>query len=223
MTMRLTTRILSILTALLLAACAHRPSGEPTESLGDKTKGVIAASTTYTDGTRTLDSWFYIRKKGESNKDNFIRLSAKPPASTGSGLLALTLSTIGTHSIGDFPDTPDHSGRVLAVQLEPGEYELYSWTIYVQAVNGYGYISPKAPPTPLPFQVQAGVITYLGNLHGQTVMGQNVFGMDVPGGGIPSITDRLERDKPMLKAKFPMLQDWPITSANLNGKEWAQQ
>lgn len=214
---KLISRALALLSVVVVTGCANIPSGNPSAELGDKSKGVVTASLTYANGTHTMDAWFYIRQKGETDKDKSIRLGAKPPATTGAGMLGMLMPTRGT----SFSEDPDRSGRVLAVSLPPGDYELYSWTLYIQVVGGYGYISPKTPPPPLPFSVKAGQVTYLGNLHAETLMGKNLFGISVPGSGVATIKDERQRDQPLIDEKFPMLEGWPVVNADLNGKAWA--
>ena len=214
---KMLSRFALLLTSLIITGCATGTSGESSAELSDRTKGVVAASTTYDVGTRTMDAWFFIRKKSETDKDKFVRLSAQPPFSERP---AFGLLSPIAHLAQELPGTPGHAGRVMAVSLEPGEYELYSWTLYIQIMGGYGYISPKTPPKPLPFVVNAGQITYLGNLHGKTLMGSNIFGLSVPGDGTAVISNDFEHDIPLLKAKFPMLLNWPINDAQLNGQAW---
>jgi len=209
--------IISTLLALL-TGCANLPSGEPSQELANKINGVVAASVTFKKDTQTNNTWYYIRKKGEADKDKFIRLSAVKPFSTGLENLG-SLPFIGGGS-STFANRPDREGRVLAVSVEPGEYELYSWQLYIHLFNGYGYITHNVPPKPLTFMVKPGEVIYLGSLHGETIMGRNVFGLPVPGSGAPEIRDEYERDIPMLKARFPMLSDWLITSAKLDGQSW---
>lgn len=209
------------LMVLAVVGCANTPSGEPLQELGDTSKGVIATSISYAPGTRTMDAWFFVRKKGDTDKDNYIRLKANPPITTGRGLLALAAPGAGGPRLAS---DPGRLGRVIAVSLPPGDYELFSWTLYIQAAGagGYGYISPKEEPPPLPFSVIAGQVTYLGSLHGQTIMGKNVFGMTIPGNGRALITDKLEQDLPYIRSKFPMISTWPVIKADLDGKSWAE-
>lgn len=212
-------RCMALLVMLMATGCANTPSGEPTESLGDASQGVLATSISYTPGTRTMDAWFYLRKKGDTDKENYIRLKANPPLTTGRGFLALAAPGAGGPRL---PTVGGRLGRVIAISLPPGDYELVSWTLYIQAVGGYGYISPKEEPPPLPFSVTAGQVTYLGSLHGQTIMGKNVFGMSIPGSGNAIITDNFDLDMPHIRSKFPMISSWPVSKADLDGKTWAQ-
>ena len=180
------------------------PSGDSVAELNDKSKGILLASVTAETGKHTHDAWFYIRRKGDA--DNSERLAA-------SGF-----SMFGKPN--DFPQRSPRTGRLLAISLDPGEYELFTWTLYIQTFGGYGYISPKNPPTPLPFSVVAGRITYLGYLHLDTLMGKNIFGLSIPAGGGPEITDNFEDDRSLMAQKFPMLTTWPLEKASLSGASW---
>lgn len=189
----------------LFVGCASMPSGGSVAELGDKSKGVLLVSVTSERGKQTHDAWFYVRKKGEIDKNT--RLAA-------SGF-----SMFGKSN--DFPQRSSRTGRLLAIPLEPGEYELFSWTLYIQVFGGYGYISPKVAPPPLAVSVAAGKVTYLGYLHLDTLMGANVFGLSIPGGGRPFVTDNFEEDRALMASKFPMLAVWPLEKAELDGTKWS--
>ncbi len=214
-------RLFVAITSAIIVGCANMPSGEPTAELTDTNNGVAEAVITFSKGTRTMDAWFYVRRKGEADKNKYIRLSAKPPMSSASFVAFSPL--LSSMAQPDFPDMPNRSGRAMAVSLPPGDYEMYSWTLYIQTFGGYGYISPSKPPQPLSFIIRPGRITYLGNLHADTVMGKNFVGIDIPGDGAIDVSDKFERDDAFIKAKFPKLSNWPVDKAQLNGKLWAPQ
>jgi hypothetical protein len=208
----------AFVSSAILAGCANMPSGEPSVALGDANNGVVAATITFLNGTHTMDAWVYIRKKGETDKDKYVRLSAIEPFSRRSMVAFSPLLTSIAQP--DFADTTNRSGRALAVPLSPGEYEIYSWRLYIRTFGGYGYVSPRTEEKPLPLVVTAGRITHLGSLHAETLMGHNLVGIDVPAGGIIHISDASERDISFVKEKFPTLNDWPIDKANLDPKSW---
>ncbi len=201
-----------------LTACSQIPGFEPRVDGNNKSMGVLSASITYAASTQTMNAWFYVRKKGSSGDDGSLRLAAKSHSANSGGLIFSGM----VRNI-DFPDTPNRGGRVFAMSLDPGEYELHSWDIFVQTPGGYGDITPSAAPQPLPFTVKPGAITYLGSLHGQTVMGKNVLGMDVPASGTAEISDKSDRDLPMIFDKYPMLEGWPVLNAHLETPGWAQR
>jgi hypothetical protein len=187
---------------LAFSGCESMPSGDPAAALRDPTKGILVASVTADAGKLTNDGWFYVRKKGD--KGDGVRLAA-------SGL-----SLLGKDN--DFPERSPRTGRLLAVPLEPGEYELFTWTLYIKALGGgYGYISPKTPPPPQAFTVSAGKITYLAYLHIDTITGKNIFGLPIPVGGNPEIADNFASDKALMLKKFPALSAWPMENAALSG------
>jgi hypothetical protein len=49
-------------------------------------------------------------------------------------------------------------------------------------------------------------VVYLGDFHGMTEGGRNLFGMKVTGGGYPELRDRRQRDVPMFEAKYPQFR-----------------
>lgn len=107
-------------------------------------------------------------EKGDYNDSNAVRLDAN-----GFNLF---------ENKNDFPEKPARIGRLLAVSLKPGENELYSWKVFVRTFGGHGYIYPRVRPVALPFVVKAGRITYLGSMHLETLMGKNLFGLEIPAG-----------------------------------------
>ena len=163
----------------------------------DRRKGVLLAAVTSDGHFAIKDAWYFFRKKGTEEE---LRLDAF-------GLGGLFIKP------DDYPDQKTIDGRLLAVILEPGDYELIGWMLYVSRAGGYGYISPKSPPQPFPFTISSANITYLGNLHIDTVLAKNFFGIKIPAGGIPRISDNLEVDALLMKKKYPKLVDWPIRTS----------
>lgn len=189
---------------LLSLSCASMPNPtEPTAKV-DLSKGVLLAAVTSDGSSQVMDAWFFYRRKGTAEE---LRLDAFGVA----GLLKKP---------NDFNSADSRMGRLIALPVEPGEYELFSWTLYVQRLGGYGYISPKNPPPPHTFSIRAGEITYLGNLHVDTVLGKNPFGVSMAFGGNPEITDQSARDLPLLKSKYPNLAELPVKPSVPDGKQW---
>lgn len=194
----------TFLASVLLLGCASSPGAlQPTDPL-DPGKGVVVVSLTSSDSPQVMDAWFFYRKKG-STED--LRLDAFGVG----GLLAKPKG---------FADEPSRRGRLQALALDPGEYELFNWTLYVTRAGGYGYLSPKVPPPPHGFVVRAGELAYLGNLHIEPVLGKNTFGIPMVFGGEPEITDRSDRDLPLLKIQQPRLAAWPLRSQVPSGALW---
>jgi hypothetical protein len=98
-------------------------------------------------------------------------------------------------------DFSDADGIIFGKLLPKGKYELSRWSI----ATGIGlYIHPKKLE-PIHFDVTAGEITYLGNLHMNNSYGKNIFGVPLARGGIVSFADEEERDMKIFKEKAPKI------------------
>ena len=177
-----------IFTAIFITGCVTLPMKVSQESL-EGNKGVILASVTKSGGS---DVWFYYKKVGDSKVKR---------------MDAVGLSMIGVPD--DFPNDKNKQGRVLAFQVEPGEYELTKWTIYDFHLDYYKYISPKSIK-PIRFTVRANRVTYLGNLHVDTIEGKNIFGAPIFIGGRATIRNNYSQDIAIFKKKYPKLSNLPI-------------
>lgn len=202
----LTLSLLS-LALLLTSSCASISSPVAPKEEVSKTQGVLLAAVTSDRGRMVKDVWYYYRKAGTTDEH---RLAA----------FGLTLVT----QPNDFPGLRTKAGRLLAIPLEPGEYELCNWTLYIAGVSGgYGYITPKTPPPPHRFTIAPGRITYLGNLSLETVLGKNLFGMRLPAGANPVFSNTETTDLPLLRTKYPNLAGWPLDAAIPGAAIWAQR
>lgn len=189
---------------LLTAGCASMPETiDPTTKI-EMTKGVLLAAITSDGSPQVMDAWFFYRKRGTTEE---LRLDAFGMA----GLIKKP---------NDFGGTDSRTGRLIALPLEPGEYELFNWMLYVTRLGGHGYISPKTPPAPHSFTIRSGEITYLGGLHIDTILGKNTFGVSLAFGGNPDVTDQSARDLPLLKTKYPNLANWPVQTSVPDGRQW---
>lgn len=192
------------LVLLVTSGCTAMPAPISSTAQVDTTKGVLLAAISSDGNSQVRDTWFFYRQKGTSKEH---RLDAF-------GLAGLLKKP------NDFEGQEAVMGRLIALPLEPGQYELFNWTLYVTRFGGYGYISPKIPPPPHAFTIRAGEITYLGGLHVETVLGKNLIGMSLPFGGNPNITDQFTRDLPILKRKYPNLADWSVQSSIPDNRQW---
>lgn len=166
----------------------------------DENKGVLLTSVTTAPDRWVMNAWFFYKAIGDEKE---WRLDA-----FADGIL---------WKIDDFPNIESKEGRLLAVPLDPGEYELTNWTLYVRRLGGYGYIEPKIAPQPIGFSISPGQITYLGNLHIEPVLGKNVFGVKMPFGALPIASSQLEIDKLLVHQKYSGINGWPI---QMNVPEW---
>jgi hypothetical protein len=97
-------------------------------------------------------------------------------------------------------DFEDDYGRLAVVNLPPGKHNFSFW----QITNGSGLrIMPTKDLPPLEFEIKSGSIVYLGDFHGITATGRNIFGIKITGGGYPELRDSHERDFAVLDSKYP--------------------
>ncbi|NHK96876.1 hypothetical protein [Rubrivivax benzoatilyticus] len=189
----------------LAAGCDSLPLQGEKEAVITPGKGWLFFSLTASEGKPTISTWFYFRKKGDEAsqrlKSNDVAFFVRDD---------------------DFPELPDRLGRAQALMLEPGEYEMFTWTIYIPAVGGYGYISPREKLPVLTFTVEADRATYIGALHIETLMGKNIFGLAIPGGGLPECSDQFERDLGIIRRKNPGLAALPVDKQVLNIGAWTR-
>lgn len=193
-----------VITLALLPGCASMSDPIGTAESVDNSKGILLAGLTSDGSQQVMDVWFFYRPKGTTEER---RLDAFGVA----GLLSKQ-----NHFAGSGPEV----GRLIALPLEPGEYELFNWMLYAHRLGGHAYLSPKNPPPPHSFKIQAGTITYLGGLHVDTILEKNIFGINLAFGGNPDIKDKSDRDLSVLKTKYPTIADWPIQTFVPNGSQW---
>lgn len=195
--------ILWLVVSLATGCASMSDTVDPMATI-EPSKGVLLAGVTSDGNDQVMDAWFYFRKKGENQE---LRLDAF-------GMAGLFKKP------NDFEGRDSHKGRLIALPVDPGEYELFNWTLYVSRLGGYGYISPKTPPPPHSFTIKAGEITYIGGLHIDTISGKNSFGISLAFGGNPDITDQTSRDVSVLKTKYSNLINWPIQTSVPDGRQW---
>lgn len=186
--------LLSLAIVLFTAGCANFPSSLSPDQKPAPDRGVLVASVTADHHRQLNDAWFYVRRVGTQDP---IRLSAFGPASY-------------LYKSNDYPDHPSRRGQLVALPLEPGDYELFGWTLYLRVFGGNGYISPKTPLPVVPFKVAAGRVTYLGSLHVDTLLGRNLIGLEIAAGGDAQVVDNFDADTRLLKTKYPNLAALPI-------------
>jgi hypothetical protein len=156
----------------------------------DTNKGVILASVTH-NGSGS-GSYFY-KKEGDKEPNKMEAVS----------------SGFSGNSPDEYPDDLDRAGRLLAFEVDAGKYYLSDWSIFISFYGGYKIISPKEPVA-AEFMVEPGKITYLGNLHTETLYGKNIFGITIAGSGMSIIENREDIDLEKLNKKYPMLSGWPM-------------
>ncbi|MBB3169841.1 hypothetical protein [Simiduia aestuariiviva] len=94
-------------------------------------------------------------------------------------------------------DYPGTRGRIVAVALEPGEYEITSWSVY----NG-GFGLHANNNAQIPFQIVPKSMTYYGNFHFLRTAG---FGATITDIDV-QYSDRSARDIPLIAGKYIYLK-----------------
>ena len=182
---------------LLIGCLAFSPAFGKTKEF-DPSKGTLLLATTFIE-TRGLNAvWFYYKKEGKK-KEHRIDANQRAP--------------------GDY-ENYGVKGGLHAIPLEPGTYQLTNWTIFRNNGLGYSHIYPAKPPPPLSFEVKAGVVTYIGDLHFQVSKGRNLLGIPLASGGKPISKDFFARDYSTMKKKFPKLSKWPIVNQTIDLSGW---
>lgn len=98
-----------------------------------------------------------------------------------------TKGTVNLQTLRDPLDWRDPRGRLVVIELPAGSYEFYDWA---------GLRGRSTEQFSIPFSIEPGKATYLGNVHFHVVSG--LYGVRVG--------DRSSRDLPALFARYPNLQ-----------------
>lgn len=183
-------KLFIVLVSLYLAGCAtYKPNVKATTEV-NKSSGVILASVTASNGGAIAYSY---RKKGS---DEEFRLAADASVKDD------YLREISKH------------GQLVAQDLEPGEYELTGWSMFVYAYPSSVTFTPKNPQ-PISFTVKPGVVTYLGNLHTDVIQAKNLLRIKIPVDARPNFGDDSVDDLARFPQKFPKLASWPVSKVIL--------
>lgn len=110
----------------------------------------------------------------------------------------------------------DENGKLLVELLKPGIYALTRWTLN----NSTGTVfSPRYPLEQLKFEVAAGQVVYIGNIHFDLATGKNHLGLwNVTGGAWARYQNKSERDLALAKQMFPNVEE--IEIVELDGYKW---
>lgn len=201
-------RFALVLFGFLLSGCATKSVGTDFAFTPESETGLIIGSAS---ADKKDESWydglvkFYYIKKSEVGKFGTKHagfIYAVPPS-----------LPLGAPGPSEFADS---EGSVFAIALAPGDYILHRWEIEVGA---YAIIYPVEPP-PLPFTVEKGQATYVGNLHMFFQTGRNVIGLTSIADGRPVITDRSDRDIPLLLERYPNIKREEIEIEIIDDRPW---
>lgn len=100
----------------------------------------------------------------------------------------------------DFSE-PTGKGTLFVARLPAGNYEVLSATIANAPFGGWGAHVYSSDAGGVPFHVEAGKATYLGQFLGHLQMGRDRHGVPVVTGAYFVVTDRLQRDLALLSAR----------------------
>ena len=114
------------------------------------------------------------------------------------------------------------NGRLFAVPVEPGEYEIHS----VRYTNARGFEAEAGDA--VRFTVNAGEVVYVGSLeirpcHSLYLRPDGEPVPMVAVGGTPGVRDESARDLPLLRALYPDLRDRRIAVRVLDGAALARR
>ncbi len=94
-------------------------------------------------------------------------------------------------------------GSVYVMSMNPGKHQIVRW----QTTSGPFRLLPRAQLPPLRFEVAAGEVVYLGNLHMVNVLGRPSFVSPwVPVSGTPEVRDREALDVSIAELKAPAIK-----------------
>lgn len=153
-----------------------------------KDEGVVVVSVSH-------DSWAGRKARG------FFYLNGGSLSENGHMLVSLPDAFPG---IPGGSDLKDGYGKLYVLSLPAGRHSLRSWQI--EDLAGASRIRPEKEPVPLEFQVVAGKVQYLGNLHVNLRQGKDLFGRTIVGNGYPEIREQQGRDLAIFEKKYPQLK-----------------
>lgn len=131
-----------------------------------------------------------------------------------------THGTIGAHGnflTNKYPedfDSEEGAGTVFALPLPPGKYEFYKYYMFQSGGTAQIVWKPHEEFS-IPFEIQAGRATYIGEVRAVNLFEKNMFGIKLSDGARFEVKDAYERDAPILATKFAVLSGVPVDSAVL--------
>jgi hypothetical protein len=196
-----------VLVALIVSGCATKSVDQNFAFTPGTETGLIVGSASSSDENSAYDATVSFRYSPARMND---ALDFK----NSGHIEALSPSLwFGRGGPSDFKDV---AGKLFAIALKPGNYSFTSWEIN----NGSNAIIYPIDPKPLAFTVRKGKATYIGNMHMYLRTGRNFFGITIIADGRPSITDKSERDIPLLLKRFPKIAREDIEIHVLDDRPW---
>lgn len=186
--MKMMTKALLACLVMLLSGCAAKSVQRDFVLDKNSGKGLVVVSVSHDRaGSRGMAGTFYMDRKG--------------PLSDMVMLRTLGEAFPGIVKGSQFKDS---YGQVLVLELSAGSHAIETW----RAARDAGYeITPTVPPPPLVFEVAAGSIQYIGNLHLNLASGKNLIGVTVIADAQPEVRDMRSRDIEQVERIYPQFKD----------------
>lgn len=185
---------LSILLGLFIAGCATTGNIDPKYDVSVKREtGLVLFSVTHDDfrgpfGSLAGDLEFRVSIwNGDSNTElphaysnDFANLLATSPFEP----------TWGNYFVREYP---------------AGRYAFKHWQLIQRIPYGFRTFEPGEPAPLLEFEIPAGRVVYLGNIHGELEIEKNWLGGQQVLGVVPRIRNESERDLALILKAYPQL------------------
>jgi hypothetical protein len=170
---------------LALAGCAT-PDLQPDEATSAiASKGIALGSVSY----KGRSSGYAIHYRDQKGREGRVQI--------GEGSVMMPLSSSKPDIV-----TSEGAARVFALSLEPGEYEIYKWSVHSGGIR-LNSVSPFA----LRFTVRKGEAVYVGSFQFRQT---HSLGLAVAGASL-DLRSELERDIQLFKRRYPALVETPLT------------
>jgi len=98
-------------------------------------------------------------------------------------------------------DTPSFQGAVFVLRMKPGEYEIYNYTVRKPHAIGGDTLFTAGREFRIPFAVEKGKITYLGQYRAQVLKGRDDRDKEVDAYFYYIIEDQADRDLAIARAR----------------------
>lgn len=113
-------------------------------------------------------------------------------------------------------------GSLIMLELPPGHYSINKFRAHFDDANAAIDSYYNTIDTALPFSIEAGKISYLGEVYGNALT-KKILLFDIPQSVNFYINDFWERDQKELLKLYPFLKDIPAETSLLEGKDgWDQ-
>lgn len=185
---------------MVLSGCATTSLKPSDAHKISKSEGILVASVTrgiMQRGMMTnngVTAYITINPKGQSVNGKVLGSNAKGSFGIGSGIAV-------------------KDGKLNVENMKPGEYQISTWELYVPGGGGaYISLSPKQFD-PIDFVIEQGKVNYIGNIHLESVYGENFVGVLVEQGAEMRCDNKSQTDISLFQKEFPGFGSWEIRNA----------